>query len=672
MRLRKQLMFLSLVTLSLPWVGCQYIREMDSSLRRGQSEALTATAQAVSARISSDDELRRTLEPYVTLTNPVYANTLLSALYLDGYDDDWISQGFSAQALPGDSDVDSIFGVYDNKLYALLRMRRDSLHYFNPSQNDLRAADHVLLGFQHNRYALFASAPGQLKAVRWGEDAGISAKTIEHQIKGFWLERPDGYQIEFSLPWSWLRGGIQINIQSPSSTNSRNLPRLQPVIAESPLLAQELAVFASSGLRLHVVSTSAHRIAHSGSLQLRTTSPQRHGFIEWLYGLALGKNKLPRVDANALRGQVDDADVYRSLQGDVTQNWYRLGNQSVTRISLPIYAPKSTQVIGAVIAEKSAQSLAEVTDTAFSRLLAYSFLVSSFAALSLVGYATWLSLRIRRLSEATASAVTESGKINENFPVSQSADELGELSRNYAQLLSRLREYTHYLRTLSSKLSHELRTPLAIVRSSLDNLEHERLSRQAKIYADRAREGTTRLSNILNAMSAASRVEQAIGGAERESIPCDELLRSLQHAYSDVYQHVNFQLNIRPDAKGFMIHGSGELLVQALDKLVDNAADFCPQSGLIELGLYRHNNDIVITVRNEGPPLPSHMHGQLFDSMVSVRDAPSTEQSHHLGLGLYIVRLITDFHHGEVNAYNVPDNSGVIFELRLPAEGQIS
>ena len=56
--------------------------------------------------------------------------------------------------------------------------------------------------------------------------------------------------------------------------------------------------------------------------------------------------------------------------------------------------------------------------------------------------------------------------------------------------------------------------------------------------------------------------------------------------------------------------------------------------------------------------------------MVSVREKPDDDESHHLGLGLYIVRLITDFHHGEVNAYNIPDNSGVIFEVKLPTETQ--
>jgi two-component system sensor histidine kinase ChvG len=318
--------------------------------------------------------------------------------------------------------------------------------------------------------------------------------------------------------------------------------------------------------------------------------------------------------------------------------------------------------------EQSADSLSNLTNSAFNRLIAYSFLVSTIAALCLVIYATWLSLRIRTLSTAAAHAISDSGKLSENFPVSDSTDEIGELSRSYAQLLARLREYTNYLRTLSSKLSHELRTPLAIVKSSLDNLEHEKLGSKARTYADRAREGASRLSNILNSMSAASRVEQAISAAELERIPCDEMLASLKEAYTDVYPHVTFKLNIRGKKQHLSMHAAGELLVQLFDKLVDNAADFCPQDGLIELGLYHQGEDIIFTVRNEGPPLPSHMHGQLFDSMVSIRDQSTPDnRGHNLGLGLYIVRLIADFHRGEVQGYNVPDDSGVIFEVRLPA-----
>ena len=59
------------------------------------------------------------------------------------------------------------------------------------------------------------------------------------------------------------------------------------------------------------------------------------------------------------------------------------------------------------------------------------------------------------------------------------------------------------------------------------------------------------------------------------------------------------------------------------------------------------------------------MQGNLFESMVSIRNNKGEQP--HLGLGLYIVRLIVEFHHGNVAARNLPDHSGVEFVVTLPS-----
>src|SRR5690606_5472915 len=105
-------------------------------------------------------------------------------------------------------------------------------------------------------------------------------------------------------------------------------------------------------------------------------------------------------------------------------------------------------------------------------------------------------------------AVDSDGRIRGNLPSGRSSDEIGDLARSFAALLQRLREYNEYLESLASKLSHELRTPLAIVRSSLDNLEQINDSGEQRVYIERASEGASRLSKLLNAMSAAARLEQ--------------------------------------------------------------------------------------------------------------------------------------------------------------------
>jgi K+-sensing histidine kinase KdpD len=114
-----------------------------------------------------------------------------------------------------------------------------------------------------------------------------------------------------------------------------------------------------------------------------------------------------------------------------------------------------------------------------------------------------------------------------------------------------------------------------------------------------------------------------------------------------------------------------------LDKLVDNAASFCPEKGNIEITLSNHKNTLQLSVANDGPLLPDKMQGQLFDNMVSLRDEKSRNSSNnsnktnktnktnnsHLGLGLHIVNLIVKFHNAQITADNRNANNGVIFSI---------
>ena len=316
-----------------------------------------------------------------------------------------------------------------------------------------------------------------------------------------------------------------------------------------------------------------------------------------------------------------------------------------------------------VMAQQNSEQYLSLTDQAFNRLLVVSLTAMAVSALGLLGYASWLSWRIRRLSSATSQAIGADGRIQDGFNPSRSADEIGDLSRQYAILLARLRDYTDYLRSLSRKLSHELRTPIAVIRSSLDNLEHEPSDQQ--VYLARAGEGLARLSNILTSMSEASRLEESVHNNPMEDVDLARLCREMFTAYQSVYPQQQLQLDCVTGEH--MIRGAPDLIVQVLDKLFDNAASFTPDAGCIYLRLQVRAQSTWLIVENEGPALPAAMQNQLFDSMVSVRKSRSPQQRDevHLGLGLHIVRLIMDYHGGQVWAENLPDGSGVRFILEF-------
>ena len=154
-------------------------------------------------------------------------------------------------------------------------------------------------------------------------------------------------------------------------------------------------------------------------------------------------------------------------------------------------------------------------------------------------------------------------------------------------------------------------------------------------------------------------MEELRASIETDSVDLRNVLKSTIAAYRDVYSARNFQFDC--ELSSAMTTGSPELLVQMLDKLVDNAVDFSDEADTIKLGLTDTDGWLVLSIMNPGPPLPERMRTQLFDSMVSMR---SGHNSRHLGLGLYIARLIAEGHGGRIEAENVAD--GVVFVVRLP------
>ena len=142
------------------------------------------------------------------------------------------------------------------------------------------------------------------------------------------------------------------------------------------------------------------------------------------------------------------------------------------------------------------------------------------------------------------------------------------------------------------------------------------------------------------------------------------MLESCVAGYAGAYAPRRFRL-VLPEVQ-VPLSGSPDLFAQMLDKLVANAVDFATDDDPVELTLEREGGTAVLRIGNRGPLLPDGMEERLFDSLVSVRrSAPGTEP--YLGLGLYIVRLIAEFHGGRARAMDRPDGSGVAFEVRIPA-----
>ena len=280
-------------------------------------------------------------------------------------------------------------------------------------------------------------------------------------------------------------------------------------------------------------------------------------------------------------------------------------------------------------------------------------------SLGLLGFASLLASRIIQLRDKVEAAVSHDGRIIGGMQPESSHDEIGDLSRSFASVLARLHEYTHYLEAMASRLTHELRTPLAVVRSSLENAAQCGDDEQAT-YLDRARHGTERLEKILVRLREATGLEQALRQAEPMTFDLIGLLRLQTEELRGLYPTVDLQLQAADSE--LTLHGVPDLISQAIDKLVSNAVDFHQPGSPVLIRCARDADDVMLSVTDTGSPLPAG--ADVFQSMYSERTGRQAEP--HLGLGLYLVRLISEFHRGSVTAENTDDATQVRVTMRLP------
>ncbi len=427
-----------------------------------------------------------------------------------------------------------------------------------------------------------------------------------------------------------------------------------------------LAIMGRRGSRLWVVDTRSRVRGLSGTL--RDATSQKTALVSWLKPLAALVVPTPRVPAGdeslPARGQID-----RALIGVSSPQWRGTRDRDVAILSAaqPIYV--GDDIVGAVVVEETTGSIQILKHSALENLLGVTLAVVAAALVILLAFATRLTARIRRLHAEADAAIDSQGRVRGTITTTDAKDEIGDLARTTAAVLGRLQDYNAYLEAMAGRLSHELRTPVAVVRSSLDNLKAQSLPREARVYVERAGEGVERLARLISRLSEGTRLERMLESAERERFDLASVVAGCVEGYRAAYPARRFELT-RPEAP-VPVDGVPDALAQLLDKLVENADDFAPAPSAVRVALAIEGRRAVLAVENDGPTLPESM--RLFDSMVSLRGASDVSREAravpggvHLGLGLYIVRLVAEFHGGSVRAVNLAQGAGVRFEVELP------
>jgi len=650
MKLKTKVLALSLLTLLLPWSAWKLLQELERYLRETQETALLDSARIVAGAMPLEFQTRLLFAPdrYVLL------RALPRPPSLDGYRDDWSGADQDQLFRPAGNayTIRLLAGNHANRLYLLFDVEAGTV-----AVGELRAAGITLLTRDPrglDRFVIRPGAPGPLQLRGEGGAAG--------QGEGYWLDTPEGYRVELSLPAGDENTDLSLRVPGADARDGRgDWIRLVP---EWERLSAWLSRTAGETSRAWLVDGEGWVLADSrppGTPADAGPAPQTTWLQRLAYRLVADADMELREDWPADPVRLSEVAVRQALAGTEAIGWSQDLDSAVVRNTAAVPLVLDGAVRGAVVLQSSSDGLLLVTNRALGRLLFTTLALSFGLVAGLWYFASRLSRRVRRLSGAVSQAMGERAD-PDSLPLRRDRDELGELARNTEKLLGAVADYSQYLQTLAGKLSHELKTPLAITRSSLDNLSSQALDAESRRFLQRAQEGVERQAAIVRAMSEASRLEAAIGAAEWERVDLVELVTRCVAGYRTV--HPGRRIDLQLPSEPVTLECAPDLLAQALDKLVDNALSLTGPEDQVDVELRRVGEGCELVVRNTGTTLPDDFRERLFDSLVSLRAKRGSEP--HLGLGLYIVRLVVAAHGGEVSARNLPGGAGVEFLIRLP------
>lgn len=329
--------------------------------------------------------------------------------------------------------------------------------------------------------------------------------------------------------------------------------------------------------------------------------------------------------------------------------------------AMVIAAPIShaQKIIGVVSVLKPINSLEGHLLTETKQLRSYAFLLLGLALI--LGYllSLWFTHSLNKIANY-ANSMARGKKLD---PPTLRDSRLSDLSSAIANMRSQL-DGKEYVEDYIHSLTHELKTPLTSIGGAVELL-NEDMPREDRIrFLKNISNSNQRMSRLVERMLSLAKLE---GLSELVATSNFDLAQTLQRLIQERTPMIAAkQLSLQNSSPStFPCSGDKVLISQAVANLLDNAISFCTTAGEVRVELQLTNSGYLVSVFNQGQPIPEFAIAKLFDRFFSLpRSEGADSQTKSTGLGLSFVREIMKLHDGTVRIENT--KQGVLATLMWP------
>ena len=223
-------------------------------------------------------------------------------------------------------------------------------------------------------------------------------------------------------------------------------------------------------------------------------------------------------------------------------------------------------------------------------------------------------------------------------------------------------EGKQYVEEYIQNLTHEIKSPLSAIRGAAELIDEAMPLEKRERFLENIRTEAARIGRIVDTMLELAALENRRLQPEMQPLDLGAFLRNVIESKEPLLLQKQIELQIK-GATELTFSGNSFLLHQALANLLQNAIDFSPNNGRIELAAAIDAGNLVLSVTDQGSGIPAYAADRIFDKFYSLPRPDSGRKS--TGLGLNLVREVIASHHGHVRLGNRPDG-GVEAIIVLP------
>jgi heavy metal sensor kinase len=285
--------------------------------------------------------------------------------------------------------------------------------------------------------------------------------------------------------------------------------------------------------------------------------------------------------------------------------------------------------------------------------------------LALGGGALMADRALRPLRNLTAMVqnIVATGHLDARIEPEKTVGELRELVVSFDLMLEKIESLVEGMRGVLDNVAHDLRTPITRLRGvaemALQNPGDPEAAREA--LADCVEE-SERVITMLNTLMDISEVETGAMKLNLQRVDVAELARQLTEFYAEVAEDHEIKISLFADPRCEAVADENRLR-QAVANLLDNAVEYTPAGGHVEVAVRRIAGQVLVSVRDTGIGIPAEELPRVWERLYR---GDKSRSQRGLGLGLSLVRAIAQAHLGECRVKSEPGR-GSEFTLRIPA-----